>query len=424
MKHLSFIICHLAFGAALLLTGCAMKTETSTSESTKFELEYFAFQEEAGGKWGLMNLDGEVAVEPTYKGAVTACLNDRFVVFHVNSELYTLYAIGEEPRKIGTYKDIGGFTGDLCPVVDRKNCIKYIDKEGNTAFELNEVEGVKVMRAFNFVCGRAMVLLEDGTWGYIDDNGETAIPFKYSDAWNFKEGLAVVYLDDPDEEGAEWAVIDTEGEVLFTKAFSDLDPVAHVYYDGLLGTKKNDGEQSQVVFLDRDGNTVLELQEGIITGYVFNGKFLFFNSESEKTGLMDTQGNVLLKDKYKKLNFNGKLLAGKASGNRYYLLDTQGEKLCRLPSGDVLFFEPQFKQYDKRLLVGTIEDGYVLVDDEGNEVMTDFEIHDYTDSFYWGVTFPKDDDVIEEIDDDEEYDEEEEPGSLWDMIMEAGEEDN
>ena len=350
-----------------------------------YEVTAIAFQEEENGDWGLMDMDGNVLVKPKFKGYVTAVINGAFSVLNEEDSEYTLYVLdGDKPRKIGTYQDVGAFTGNLCPVTDKNNNMKYVDKEGNSPFDIKKIKGKKVVSAFNFFCGLAMVKLENDKWGYINEQGETVVPFKYADAWNFVEDLAVVYLDPQEDEGAKWGVIDTQGQMLFTKKFSDMEPSAYRYYNGLMPVvNQSDG---RTVLLDREGKTVKKMKEGVYVGAIYDEVFTVYDQENEKTYLMDVDGKSNLKGKYESLSYNGPLLVGSTDRKRNYLLNLEGEKLAKLPDGYVTLFEPEYKNYDNRFLVGEYEQGYKLLDGQGNEVETKADLFNVSSGYYYGAS--------------------------------------
>mgnify|MGYP000943496725 CR=1 FL=1 len=78
----------------------------------------------------------------------------------------------------------------------------FIDKNGNTAipFQYN--------RADNFHEGLAAVQ-KDWRWGYIDQHGKVVIPFQYDEAYEFDTGVAPVKKD------GKWSVIGKDGKVRF-----------------------------------------------------------------------------------------------------------------------------------------------------------------------------------------------------------------
>ena len=387
---------------AILVASC---DKTKGGAGAGFEVEAFAFQDESE-KWGLMDMDGNVIVEPRFEGMPTCLINGTFSVWG-EDERYDLYSIKDgKGKKLGNYFDMGSFTGKLCPVFDDDGNASYIDKEGKTVYDLKKINGKEVVSAFNHFCGRAMIRLDNGKWGYIDEKGQTAIPFKYFDAWNFSDDVAIVFLKNPERTGAKWALLDKDGNELFTKKFSEMRPNDYSYKGGYLVCTDKNGRSC---IIDKKGEVVLKMKDGInIMEVPLNGMFVVYDNDEEKYGLMDLEGNYVLKCKYEMVAYNGMLIAAATDEQRFSLYSTKGEKLARLPRGNVELFDPAFKNADKRLLVGDYEDGYRFVDAEGKEVC-DVDIHSTNTGFYWGASCSEGEEYYgeEEYDEEGDYDEEE-----------------
>ena len=69
---------------------------------------------------------------------------------------------------------------------------------------------------------------EKGFWGYIDQEGNTVIPFQYQKAMPFSEGLAAVY------DGKYWGFIDETGELKIESVFDDVAPMKSASMDSSL----------------------------------------------------------------------------------------------------------------------------------------------------------------------------------------------
>ena len=398
MKCLSVLL----FAAAMLVS-CSQKPsgEEEAQNDGKFQIEYFGFQEEEDGPWGLMAPDGTVLVKPKYDGYISVVVNGRF---YVNTdEGCTIYTAEKSPKKIGKFKNCGSFTGNLCPVQDMDDRILYIDKDGEEVLDVTEINDEKVVAAYNFFCGRAMINTEDGKWGFIDESGEPVIPIKYADAWNFCEDLAIVYIDtptyEPDDTG-KWCVIDTEGKKLFTKRFNDLKPSEYKFANGLLEVTDMD---SNYHLIDRDGKEVLELKEKTFTNFIGEDAISVYNTETSQAGLIDREGEWIIRPKFKSTSFNGKILAASTEDEEYALYTLDGEKIANLPHGYVYLFDKEFKDCDSYLLVGSWENGYKLVDAEGHKVNTKYPIHGYSTSYNWGFSTEEGDgDYYEDYEEDPE----------------------
>ena len=385
--------------AAAMLVSCDKKSsgEAEEQDDGQYQVEYFGFQEEEDGPWGLMATDGTVLVKPKFNGYISAVVNDRFYVN--DDDDYTIYTAEKNPKKIGTYKNCGSFTGDLCPVQDLNDNILYIDKDGEKVLDVTKINGKKVQAAYNFFCGRAMINTEDGKWGFIDEEGEPVIPIKYADAWNFCEDLAIIYLDTPtyeDDDTGKWCVIDTDGNKLFTKRFCDLKPSEYKYANGLLEVVDTD---NNYYLLDKDGKEVLKLKQNTFTNFIGEDAISVYNTETSKAGLINREEEWIIRPRFQSISFNGKLLVASSEEDEYAIYTLDGEKVADLPEGYVNLFDKEFKDSDSYLLVGSWENGYKLFDSEGNKVDTKCDIYGYTTGYNWGFS-------IEEYDENEEdYDE-------------------
>lgn len=385
--------------AAAMLVSCDKKSsgEAEEQDDGQYQVEYFGFQEEEDGPWGLMATDGTVLVKPKFNGYISAVVNDRFYVN--DDDDYTIYTAEKNPKKIGTYKNCGSFTGDLCPVQDLNDNILYIDKDGEKVLDVTKINGKKVQAAYNFFCGRAMINTEDGKWGFIDEEGEPVIPIKYADAWNFCEDLAIIYLDTPtyeDDDTGKWCVIDTDGNKLFTKRFCDLKPSEYKYANGLLEVVDTD---NNYYLLDKDGKEVLKLKQNTFTNFIGEDAISVYNTETSKAGLINREEEWIIRPRFQSISFNGKLLVANSEEDEYAIYTLDGEKVADLPEGYVNLFDKEFKDSDGYLLVGSWENGYKLFDSEGNKVDTKCDIYGYTTGYNWGFS-------IEEYDENEEdYDE-------------------
>lgn len=403
MKKISLF--SVLFFAAAMLVSCDKKSSGEAEEEQdngQYQVDYFGFQEEEDGLWGLMAPDGTVLVKPKFNGYISAVVNDRFYVN--DDDEYTIYTAEKNPKKIGTYKNCGSFTGDLCPVQDMNDHILYIDKDGEKVLDVTEINGKKVQAAYNFFCGRAMINTEDGKWGFIDEEGEPVIPIKYADAWNFCEDLAIIYLDTPtyeDDDTGKWGVIDTDGNKLFTKRFCDLKPSEFKYAGGLLEVVDTD---NNYYLLDKDGKEVLKLKENTFTNFISEDAINVYNTETSKAALIDREGEWIIRPRFQSISFNGKLLVACTEEEEYAIYTLEGEKVADLPEGYVYLFDKEFKDCDSYLLVGSWENGYKLFDSEGNKVDTKYDIYGYTTSYNWGFSTEEYDEEYEEYE-EEDYEE-------------------
>ena len=385
----------------LLLAGCGNKQTAANDDEPEYIAEGFAFQAEADGPWGIMDTEGNVIIEPQFDDNASALVNGVFTA--ANSDgTYTLYAVeGHKTRKIGTYSDTGAFIGDLCPVIDTDLQAKYIDKQGRTVIDLSDVDERQAISVSNFSEGLAVVQLEDNTYGYIDEQGRTAIPFRYSGAWNFSEGIGIVNMKVPeDEEQSRWAAIDKRGNELFSYQFKEMSPMDYMFHEGyLVANDAND----RYYLLDKKGQVAHSFEEGVAPySQTINGLLLAYDRSTQKNGLISVDGDWVLEPNYTFIRYNGKLLAASTDDKHYTLYSLEGEPLKELPKGFPVMLDWQFSNYDDIFFLHNYRVSCVPYDGDGNRLEDKDTFYDFNWSYSPGAyidVFTGDDDAEEECED-------------------------
>src|SRR5215471_4324224 len=191
-----------------------------------------------GAKSGYIDLTGKVVVEPQYDTAGE--FRDGRAIVRIESQYGLIDPAGKRIADI-PYRVLGEFHKGLVRVqkVGRPTVFGFVDRDGHVAIEPQFVNagefsddpanlnatvidhdwcyfdrtgkiiirvsmGEHLVDGNMFVNGRLRV--KDGfTWGYKDATGKWAIPAKYNDAGDFKDGLARVQVGD------KWVTIDTHG---------------------------------------------------------------------------------------------------------------------------------------------------------------------------------------------------------------------
>ena len=113
---------------------------------------------------------------------------------------------------------------ELKPKQDASGKWGFVDQQGNTAIPC-KYDWVKCFRE-----GLALVQLKNGKWGYIDKQGNEVIPCKYEIAYSFSEGLALVLL----KLKGKWGYIDKQGNIVisfqydYARSFSEGLALVHL----------------------------------------------------------------------------------------------------------------------------------------------------------------------------------------------------
>ncbi|MGM9824325.1 MAG: hypothetical protein ACI30Q_08135 [Muribaculaceae bacterium] len=209
---------------------------------------------------------------------------------------------------LGDFEDVGLFYEDVVPSVKVGEGIKYIDREGNVAFDINEKTGLNVKTAYNFMGGISVIGVDNGgdflLKGAVNTKGEIVIEPRYFTLDYIGSGL--YYAIDPQRvtnpENPEVEILDNTGKVRFTINKNDYyinigngrnGPYNFPFKDGygLL----SDYSGFNWVILDSNGKELLKSDGTKSVNHEFSGKyFVFRDSETYFFGIMDIKGNIVI----------------------------------------------------------------------------------------------------------------------------------
>lgn len=278
------------------------------------------------------------------------------------------------------YASAGAFNGGLAPVCVADHRCGYIDTKGKTvipavylnAYAFNGVIAVVETPAgfrlidrqgrplidlpayaqvspFQEGLAQVLVMDDDGVSsrrtltarkkGYIDLYGEEAIPPRYYEASEFREGLAAVALTPTSRYG----FIDAHGDAVLPPAYDEAQP----FSEGLAAVRK-DGRWS---FIDKKGKVALK------TACVALGDFdeglAACKTSGGKLGFIDRQGKVVVKASYLykpgRIYAYGDGLAGVATAKGTGFIDKTGRTIV----------QPVYED------VGSFQEGYAAVKKDG-----------------------------------------------------------
>ena len=263
-------------------------------------VQYLCFQSKNDSLWGLMNLDGKVLVKPTFKNKLLDATQDRFFVQNADS-LWELYSAEPEPKRIGNdqYVSVGAFQYGLCPVSKPHEGLMYINVNGEKVIDMATMDSKEVLAAFNFFDERARVQTTDGCQGIIDKQGTIIVKPDYDEVSDYRYGKAFVYkpLKPGQDKGEqEWAVIDTEGNELFSSTVGQMYPILDRYTaDGLAIVKTNGDDDKTYALIDETGEIVRDLTMDSVDD-MRDDNIVF--AMGNKYGLMNVDGEMLIKPSF------------------------------------------------------------------------------------------------------------------------------
>jgi hypothetical protein len=272
-------------------------------------------------RWGYINSQGDFRIKPNFDFAMDFQDNGLAIVGANN-----LQGIIDENGEYVVepiYGSITDFSQERASVIDDEG-FKVIDETGR----------ILTSKAYSFIGnykdGRALFAntSEDGRYlyGYLDTEGNEAIPFQYESGTDFKNGKAIVKIKDNVYE-----TIDVEGNTITA------------YNYGFVGNMNGELLVFQPIgndkygYIDYQGNIIINPQFTWASAFkeeraVVNASDSFLN----KIGLIDNKGNFIIEPIYNDINLLGedRVAIGKAideekpyMGSIYAIGDIEGNLL-------------------------------------------------------------------------------------------------
>ena len=276
--------------------------------------------------WGYINNSGKIVVEPQYHHA-------------------SFFSEG-----LGLVKTVKPNQKLYC-----------IDAKGKIAFELKP--DWSNMKPFNN--GLAAVKeKETGRYGYIDQNGNLVIPYKYSSAGDFSEGLAMVELQG-EQNNFSVGFINTKGQMVIAPDRW----LKNNFSNGLAAVRTEKDGQFVYGFMDTSGKITIEPRFKKV-GYF--GEDLAFVNDNGKIQIIDKKGNPLVMFDFKAGSFDKMPKFSHGFANLYYdwkfptgfwgFVDKKGN--LAFPDLDITYIKTPFSEERAWIKLRGSKD-MVLIDTKG-----------------------------------------------------------
>ncbi len=163
------------------------------------------------------------------------------------------------------------------PIVIRTNPVDNLGIIWLDGFSFTDFQGLKVAKFSDDLA----VLEKNGKYGFIDKNGNEALPFNFEFAADFSEGLAAV------KKNGKWTFIDKNGTTISPFQYDSVNS----FSEGLASVRKNDKSG----FIDKNGAVVIPLDldyaDSFNEGYAAAGR-------DDKYGYINKQGEEIIAFEY------------------------------------------------------------------------------------------------------------------------------
>jgi len=196
----------------------------------------------------------------------------------------------------------GAFCQDtvLYPIV-RHGKTGFIDRQGNMVIDPQfaplRKSSAKFSEGLEPIANGSWDTLNSsarGGWGYIDSRGSVKIPFQFSHAEPFSEGLAAAEVTSQKDgrSTALWGFVDHSGNLKIPAEYNSVG----AFSDGLAWAQRND----HVGYVDKTGFMAIEARFG--PGSQTFSEGLAAVNEDGKAGFIDRNGNWVIPPRYKNVS--------------------------------------------------------------------------------------------------------------------------
>ena len=296
------------------------KDNTTNKISSK---SYFsAFKDD---KWGVIDQNGEIVIEPSYQEMIIIP-NPKIDVFlctyDVNYETgeYKTKALNSENKEIFTqYENIEALENkDANNLWYEENILKIkqndkfgaIDLEGKEILPLEYEEITPIIGIKN-----ALKIKKDGKWGIAGNDGKIVIEPKYSEITNLgKDNISGYIVQD---ETRKYGIVDYSSNVVLECKY---DKMSNVYGNDLYVVTENNKQK----LVNKSGETVLETGFDEITEILKNKETGVIFKQNNKYGIMKTTGEIVLQPEYEELKEAKTDILISKKDSKYSIIDLTG----------------------------------------------------------------------------------------------------
>jgi len=187
---------------------------------------------------------------------------------------------------------------------------------------------------------------QTGKWGYVDENGERRIPYRYDNAWDFYSGLAVVSY------GGKLGFINKTGKMVIKPKYES----AWHFSESITSVKLND----KWGFIDKSGNEVTPFKYENTCQFAEGLASVKLN---DKWGFIDKTGKEITSLTYEEVGYFSEGLVWVKLDDKYGFIDKTGHETVPLKYEDAGFFS-------EGLAKVKLDGHWGYIDTAGNEVIS------------------------------------------------------
>lgn len=328
--------------------------------SSPFNFDYVPVQMSKDGNWSILDKDGNEVVKEEYPADAELSLVQDGVYWVKTNGKCQLFSV-DSPKKPLTedeYTKVTLFNAGVAAVSNPNEMIRIINTKGKTVTTLPNA--IKKCWMFSDE-GYAVFQHTSNKMGILDSKGEIVVPADYSNiAIDLYDGLTLAKKNDDDKKlviinmkGEKQGEIDTEKYYLLNNTI----------FNGKILVRDKDNEDGPTIVLDKTGKKLFEIRKARQKYWsaIYLDGFLAYNNADDNCGVVDDEGEEVIRPKYKALNNlgNGEFAAKK--GDKWGVINEKDETILNFD-----YEEGCLKMGDNYLIKDA--SGWVLVGKDKKEI--------------------------------------------------------
>jgi len=361
------------------------------------EMTYLPIKADKSAHWGMIGPDGKLLFEDEFEKEPTPVFDGVFTV--EESKGHAIYAADSKPRIIGDLEnlyDVGIMSEGVIPATRKGERIGFYKADGKLAFTLEPVNDKEIVQVTSyFTDGIAVIVDEDGNYGAINSNGKVIIEPQYAYLGTFSDGIAVAT---PKTEPAQAdSVAEPEDiTILVNKKGEELVKLRGVSVYGTAHSDMFSGEKNdRRGFFNKKGE-FKKMPEKVKAIGMFNSKYFAFCNDESKWGVMDMDGEIVIRPKYEGIIFmlSGDKFMCKSDNKKTYIVNTSDERIVTFEDVDIIPMDAYFAYsggHTKFGIVGGEEHAATFYNEKGEPIIKNdfydigFRIPSYVMSDYLNI---------------------------------------
>lgn len=284
MKQLSLILLSLTI---LTLFSCNRQSSDIT-----YKIDYLYCETEKDEESGFIDSKGKFTRLQTDED-VYPVVNGYGVI---DGTLYKFgHAVSDTTAVIRDIEVAGVMNEGLIPVCKEGGYITIINEEGKEVFQLKEFDRKEVLASYSYSDSKLRVVLDDGTFVFVDKMGQKLFETRFSWATDFRNGHAVVQRES--QNSHLFSFVDDMATPIFTFESDENEDITISYDMELLSAAEDD----RCVIYDFSGKRILECPSKVHRIYTFSQEGFIYCDDDDEFGLMSYKGEYLIRNKYEQL---------------------------------------------------------------------------------------------------------------------------